>query len=208
MTAAISTAARSRSFSSASSSSRTLFAVEVMDWRLWWTCPRSSRQCSHRTAALNTARASTSSTEYQTVRRVRSESCTAVPLYQLIALSAPRANQGRPFGVVELPAEPLDVDVDDVRKRVVVLVPDVLGDVGAAHDVASAAREVFEERVLTARQRHFPALRPDALARNVDGKGTDRKAIGGQRTPVAAGGGAGGAPGAPAGAPAPWGRMR
>src|SRR5260370_19152681 len=183
MTAAISTAARSRSFSSASSSSRTLFAVELIDLRLSSNCSRSSRQCSHRTAALNTARASTSSTEYQTVKRVRSESCTAVPLYQLIALSAPRANQGRPIGVVELPAEPLDVDVDDVRKRVVVLVPHVLGDVGAAHDVASAAREVFEERVLTARQRHFPAGRPDSPPRKVACKATGWNALGEHPTP-------------------------
>ena len=78
-----------------------------------------------------------------------------------------------PVGIVQLAAQPLDVDVDDVGERVVVLVPDVLGDVGAADDLAGAAREVFEQRVLAAGQRDLAAVRPDPLARDVDGQVAD-----------------------------------
>ena len=49
---------------------------------------------------------------------------------QLIAFAAARADQRLAIaGSIELAPQPLHVDVDDVRQRIVVLVPDVLGDV-------------------------------------------------------------------------------
>ena len=87
---------------------------------------------------------------------------------QLIALAAARADDRGRVRIVELAAQPLHVDVHDVGKRVVVLVPDVLGDVGAADHVAGAPGEVFEQRVFAAGQRDLASVRTDARAGDVD----------------------------------------
>ena len=48
------------------------------------------------------------------------------------------------MAVVDLPAQTLDVHLDQVRHRVEAIVPDMLGDVRAADDVTLAPRKVFE----------------------------------------------------------------
>jgi hypothetical protein len=68
--------------------------------------------------------------------------------------------------VVNLPAQAVDVHVYEVRERVEVLVPDVLGYLGAREHAAALAREVFEQRVLLGRQLDLPArARDDVRAR-------------------------------------------
>src|SRR5712691_2683600 len=51
------------------------------------------------------------------------------------------------LGAIDLPAKAIDVDLDDVRERIEVFVPDVLGDLFAADHAADIARHVFEQRV-------------------------------------------------------------
>src|SRR5258706_9638588 len=80
-------------------------------------------------------------------------SVRAIAGAQLVAFAAARAYQGFLPGQVDLPAEPLNVDVDDVRERIVVLVPHMLRDVGAAHDGTRVMRQVLEQRVLARGQR-------------------------------------------------------
>src|SRR5262249_37302255 len=50
---------------------------------------------------------------------------------------------------VDLPAQTLNVDFDQVRRRVVRLIPNVLGNVGAARDSAPAGRQILEQSVFT-----------------------------------------------------------
>ena len=102
---------------------------------------------------------------YQMVRRARRERRAhgSSSRGQLIALAAPRPDQRLAPGRIELPAQPLHVDIDHVRDRVVVLVPDVLGDVAAADDVARVAGQVLEQRVFLRAQQDLPiADRPRA----------------------------------------------
>ena len=53
---------------------------------------------------------------------------------------------------VELVAQVADVDLDDVRVALEVVVPDVVEDVALRHDLALAAQQVLEQRELARRQ--------------------------------------------------------
>ena len=110
----------------------------------------------------------------------------AAPDHELIALAAPRADQRLGSGAIELAPQPLHVDVDDVRQRIVVLVPDVLGDVRAADDVARAADEVFEEGVFLGGEQHVGVADAHLAAARVDRERADRQPLGQQRLPPAA----------------------
>src|SRR6266581_2227691 len=107
---------------------------------------------------------------YQSVRRARMESVTVCSRgvaseclrivrrgklrAQRVPFSAPSTNHGILSWIVELPPQALHVDVDHVRQRLVGIVPDVLGDVGAANDLAGASREIFEQRIFSRRERN------------------------------------------------------
>src|SRR5215471_2711577 len=184
MTPAISRDASASVACSASSPETTFTAVVLNAASASSDCLMRRRQYNTNTVALKITTASSSSAEYQTVSRVRRESGTASE--KLIALAAARPDDGRRVGIVELPAQPLHVDVHDVRERVVVLVPDVLGDVGAPDDLAGVPGEVFEERVLAAGQRNFTALAEHAAPRHVDRERADFDALGRNRTALAA----------------------
>jgi len=64
-----------------------------------------------------------------------------------VALAAPRVDQAARGAGIELGAEPLDIDIDDVRKGIEVLVPDVLGDLFPAYHAALIEDEEFQERI-------------------------------------------------------------
>src|SRR6186997_2403634 len=69
-----------------------------------------------------------------------------------VALSASRRDQRRLAGAVELSPQPLHVDIDDIRERIVLIVPDMLGDITAPDHLARAPREEFEQRILASCQ--------------------------------------------------------
>src|SRR5438128_1243952 len=69
-----------------------------------------------------------------------------------VARAAPRVYERRREAVVNLAAQAVDVHVNEVRERVEVLVPDVLGDLGAREHAPALARHVFKERILLGRQ--------------------------------------------------------
>src|SRR4051794_13523661 len=61
-----------------------------------------------------------------------------------------------------------DVDLDEVREGIELLVPDVFGDLLAPDDAAGVSAEVFEQRVLLRRQRQLRAGARDAVRARVD----------------------------------------
>jgi hypothetical protein len=67
--------------------------------------------------------------------------------------------------VVDLPSQPLNVHLDQIREGVEAVVPDVLGDVGSADDFALAAGEILEERVLLRGELNGAARALDRRAR-------------------------------------------
>jgi hypothetical protein len=103
---------------------------------------------------------------------------------ELVALSAAGADQRRTVTAIELTAKTLDVNIDNVGERVVVLVPDVLGDVRAADHLSCAPREVFEQTVLAAGQFQLASVDPDPLTGNIDCQRSYLDPPGGERTAI------------------------
>ena len=116
---------------------------------------------------------------HQRVRRARSDrvrlrfrGCS-----KLVPRAAPGPNDRLASRTIELPAEPLDMHVDHIRQRIVVVVPDVLGDVAAADDVPGAPREVLEQRVFLGAQRNLAIADEDAAAARLDGERAGDQAL-------------------------------
>ena len=146
--------------------------------------------CSRRTTAAPRDSVTSSARVYQSVSRKRSDS----PLHespppigdQLIAFAAPRPDHGLRRAVIELAAQPLHVHVDDVRDGVVVIVPDVFGDIGAGDHVSRTPRQILEQRVFLARQRDVMTAEAHATAAGVERQRADHQPLGQQRLAAAA----------------------
>ena len=67
-----------------------------------------------------------------------------------VALAASSRDQRRDVGLVDLAAEPLDHHVDHVGHGLKWRVPDVLGDRGAADDLAGVQHQELEQGELPA----------------------------------------------------------
>src|SRR5690349_18149154 len=85
---------------------------------------------------------------YHSVSRDRTESIIVAPCTERVARAANRLQELHGPAVVNLPAEPLDVHVDQIRSRVEGVIPDVIGDRRAADNVTGTPSEVFEQAVL------------------------------------------------------------
>src|SRR6266852_2720272 len=104
-------------------------------------------------------------TLYQRVRRARTESSMRFSLRgglaalvigvgggfgrgrEDVAAAAAGLQEGLTAFIAEFAAETVDVDFDQIGEGIEGLIPDMLGDFGAANDTAGIAREIFEERV-------------------------------------------------------------
>src|SRR5712692_8800338 len=102
-------------------------------------------------------------TLYQRVRRARTESSMRFSLGggftvllvgvglgrggEHVAAAAAGLQEGLTAFIAEFAAETVDVDFDQIGEGIEGLIPDMLGDLGAANDAAGIAREIFEERV-------------------------------------------------------------
>src|SRR5687767_12865743 len=82
-------------------------------------------------------------------------------------------DQFRAVTVIDFPAQALDVDLDEIRHRIEAVVPDMLGDVGAAHDLALPTHEILEQRVLLRRELDLLSVPLDAMGARVDGQVLD-----------------------------------
>src|SRR5215813_10414842 len=91
---------------------------------------------------------------YQKVIRARIllSTCALQLLREHVALSPPRVNERGGEALVQLLAQSSDVNIDHVRERIKVLVPDMLGDLTAGYDHSSSQHKELEKRVLFRRQ--------------------------------------------------------
>src|SRR5512132_2684697 len=122
---------------------------------------RSARRRSSRNDP-RVARIRASSSTYQAVSRARTGSRASRPATRLRRLEpvadAPDGPDADPAaGVLELAAEVADVDVDDVGEAVIVVVPDVLEDGGAAHDLTGVPHQELQQGELPGRELQGPA---------------------------------------------------
>src|SRR5919206_4311137 len=126
-------------------------------------------------AAAKPARRSANAAAYQSASRARTDSSTrALRLRgQQVARAAARVDEARRRPLVDLTAQPVDVDLDRVGERVVVLVPNVLAELGAPDHPPGVAREVLEHRVLLARERQPRAPARRGLAPRIDDQVAD-----------------------------------
>src|SRR6186997_2115498 len=92
-------------------------------------------------------RAAARAATQNSVSRPRTLSIAMVPFVhdpQRVTGAPPGLNELDRLPVVDLPAQALDVDLDQVRHRIEAVVPDMFGDVGPADDVTLATEQVFE----------------------------------------------------------------
>src|ERR1051326_6508643 len=100
-----------------------------------------------------------------------------------VAFAASRVNERRGKAVVNFAAQAVDVHVNQIRERVEVLIPDVLGNQCARQHTATFARQVFEQGILFSRQFYLATGTRDLMSACVydqigDGQrgGTDKVA--------------------------------
>src|SRR5687767_614238 len=86
---------------------------------------------------------------------------------QPVARAAHRLDRLHAERPVHLLAQVADVDVDDVRAVLVLVVPGVLEQLEAGEHLAGAAHEDLEQRELLGRQRYLLVPPPDPAARRV-----------------------------------------
>src|SRR6186713_3758316 len=88
----------------------------------------------------------------------------AAGLAQPVADAAHRLDEPLALAAVDLLAERVDVDVDDVRRQLERVLPDARLDLRARHDLSAAAQQQLEERALADGEPHDLAVADD-LAR-------------------------------------------
>src|SRR5437773_12352655 len=121
-----------------------------------------------------TPRETAKTVAYQSARRARMESPNAPPLgtgSQSVAGAAMRMDERCDAGDVHIAAQAIDVHLERVREGIVIFVPHVLAQLGAADHAIGAAREIREERVLLGRNGDDALAPLDRLAARVDGEG-------------------------------------
>src|SRR6202140_2637306 len=125
------------------------------------------------------ATSSTASTAvYHAVRRPRIESklmasgsrpacCRRVSSrLENVAGATDRVDQFRIALAVDDPPQPADVDLDEVREGIELVVPNVLGDLLAPHDPAGVHSQELQQTVLLGREQQLvPAARNAVRAR-------------------------------------------
>src|SRR3954465_89116 len=88
---------------------------------------------------------------YEAVKRARVEAMPLPLSLDHVADTSHGGDQLLDVSGVDLLAQMIDHDVDDVRARVEVVPPRVFRDQRAAHDTAGMAHEILEHRVLLGR---------------------------------------------------------
>src|SRR5690348_1167211 len=107
--------------------------------------PYSALRRDRKTAIVNPARMMATALANQVVIRVR---IVSISRLHDVSDAPDRVDQLRLAAMVDLLAQPCDHDVDDVRSRIEVVVPGVLGDQGARHDATVMAHQVLQHRIL------------------------------------------------------------
>src|SRR5207237_10794431 len=79
-------------------------------------------------------------------------------------------DQGRQAALIDLPPQVADVDVDQVHERVALVLPYVLSEVAAAHDLTHVAHQGLEDRILPRSQADGSACPHDLMAEGIERK--------------------------------------
>src|SRR5687768_9724034 len=141
-------AASSASWPSSVSCRSDVAATSTTARRLSSTRSWSTRKSRPYTPTLKTTSTPPSTSAYQSVRRERTESIIAVGGQEKVARAAAGVDQLDRVAVVDLAAEALHVDLDQVGEGVEAGVPDVFGDVRAAEHLPRAAGHELQQRIL------------------------------------------------------------
>src|SRR5690348_13848627 len=98
------------------------------------------------TPVLNRMSTTLNAPTYQSVNRMRSGLDIAVrfPRAEHVPLTAQSAKQFRGMALINFAAEALDVDLNQVGKRIKCFVPNMLGNLGPAHYAIDVARKVVK----------------------------------------------------------------
>src|SRR5437763_15013657 len=102
--------------------------------------PRRRRTCRHPPRTSTERRPAQRCTKPSDAREWRS---FLYLVAEHVALVSSRDDAMR-FGSIDFSAQAVDIDLDEIRKRVKVRVPHMFGDLGAADDAAGAPNEIFE----------------------------------------------------------------
>src|SRR5215207_2409489 len=97
---------------------------------------------------------------------------------QHVADAAPGRDQCDGLATVHLATQPAHVDVDEVRERIVIVVPDVRVDLGARDDAAGVAHEMLEQRVLLRRERDLALPASSGMAARIHDEFGHRELVG------------------------------
>src|SRR5581483_12161096 len=127
------------------------------------------------TSVANAARAAAMMSRYQSVSCARMLlGVSALRITEDIPDAAHRLDQAGLAGDVDLVAQMLDVDIDDVARAIEREVPDVFGDHRARQHGAGAPHEVLEQRVLARGDRHRAAVAHDRACGGIERHAADR----------------------------------
>src|SRR5690606_45832 len=123
-------------------------------WRMrsWFVCQRITPAIP---AATVTKTATYAAISRKAVVRVKcGSSGLALASTDHVSRATDRMQQGLLEVLVDLRSEPGDVDVDDIGLRIEMIIPDVLEQHGARHDLTGMAHQVFEQAELPRLQRN------------------------------------------------------
>src|SRR5690242_3858366 len=131
-------------------------------------------------ARARAARTQASTTVYHNVRRMRTElSIAARPparfwfagfaaVRKHVTGTATRVQQRFVRTGIDLATETIDINLDQIREGIELLIPNVLGNFGTAHNAAGIASEKFEESVFLRGHRDWLSRTRDILAAGVN----------------------------------------
>src|SRR6185312_502067 len=145
--------------------------------------------CSRKTydAPANAMSSAASVAVCQSASRARTESSTVGTsgLREHVARAAARVDERRRTVRVQLAPQTIDIHLECVRPRIMILVPHVCADLGAAQDAAGVARQKLEQRILLGRQQERTIPPSCGLAARVHHEISNREHTRQQLTPAA-----------------------
>src|SRR5208282_2894207 len=148
------------------------------------TAAASSRRITFCLSTTYVAKASTTNTAviapvYQSVSRIRTELsftmrpfprriCRIAVRREYIARASPGVQQRRRGSGINLPPQPIHVDLDEIRKGIEFLIPYMLGNFCASDHATGVPRQILDQCVFLSSQNNRLAVPLHGLAGRVD----------------------------------------
>src|SRR5467141_3206706 len=98
---------------------------------------------------LNATSTAARMTTYQRVNRVRNDSNIGrtCPRGEHVAFSPNRSQQLAGVPVVDLAPQTLHVNLDQIREGIIILIPNVLGDLSPTNDLIGVPRQIIQQSI-------------------------------------------------------------